>query len=83
MYHKDKEGVVSWVTRGEKMGNRQDLKSVFKRSGNVYVITSDLIKEKKIYGDSIFAIEIPKERAIGIDDQMDFDYAQYLISKRI
>ena len=82
MYHKDKEGVVSWVTRGEKMGNRQDLKTVFQRSGNVYVINSSLIKEKKIYGDSIFAIEIPKERSVSIDDQMDFNYAQYLITQR-
>jgi CMP-N,N'-diacetyllegionaminic acid synthase len=53
MYSTDEDGIVSWNTGGEKMGNRQDLNTVFQRSGNIYVIKSDLIKSRKIYGDSI------------------------------
>ena len=82
MYSIDEDGIVSWNTGGEKMGNRQDLNTVFQRSGNIYVIKSDLIKSRKIYGDSIYAIEIPKERAISIDDQMDFSFAKFLITKK-
>jgi len=82
MYSTDEDGIVSWNTGGEKMGNRQDLNTVFQRSGNIYVIKSDLIKSRKIYGDSIYAIEIPKERAISIDDLMDFSFAKFLITQK-
>ena len=82
MYSIDEDGIVSWNTGGEKMGNRQDLNTVFQRSGNIYVIKSDLIKSRKIYGDSIYAIEIPKERAIDIDDRTDYKITLMLAKQK-
>ena len=82
MYSTNEDETVSWVKHGEKMGNRQDLDKVFLRSGNIYVIKSEIIKSKRIYGNSIYSIEIAKERAVSIDDQMDFNFANFLINQK-
>lgn len=61
---------------------RQDLPKAYRRSGAVYVIRRDLImEENRFYGDHVVGYEVPPERSIDIDDELDWLKAEYLLKK--
>lgn len=81
---------AEWYTRDpgvDRMARRQDLPPVYVRSGIVYVFRTSLVVEKRtLYGEKLYAIEVPRERSIGIDSPHDLRVAQavaqeYLWSK--
>lgn len=83
MFERYPDQSIKWfMDESTKMVNRQDLKSIWLRSGNIYVIKADLILNRLIYGEKIFSIEIPKERAFSIDNQLDLEFARFLADKR-
>jgi N-acylneuraminate cytidylyltransferase len=68
---------------GETFSRRQDSPKVFDLATVVYVTTlgfvlnADSLFERKVAG-----VEIPAERAIDIDSQLDFDIAEYLFNRQ-
>jgi CMP-N-acetylneuraminic acid synthetase len=65
--------------RTDRMARRQDLPPVYVRSGIVYVFkTSLLVARRTLYGEKIYAIEVPRERAIGVDTPHDLRIAELL-----
>lgn len=65
----------------EPEGSRkQDFPKAFKRSSAVYAQRRDLlIKEKRLYGDYVVGLVVPRERSIDIDDEFDFLRAEYML----
>jgi CMP-N,N'-diacetyllegionaminic acid synthase len=62
---------------------RQDFPSYYIRTGAVYVIRSSLITENhRLYGERVFAVPFPEERAVNIDDQRDYAWAEFLLQRR-
>jgi CMP-N-acetylneuraminic acid synthetase len=58
---------------------RQDAPIVFDMTTIAYVAKSDfIIKKNGIFEGSVGAVEIPKERSIDIDTQVDFDFAEHI-----
>jgi CMP-N-acetylneuraminic acid synthetase len=78
-----KNGKIKWYNNAKKQINRQNLSELYIRSGNIYLFKSKLLSENKIYGDLIKFIEIPKKRAISIDDIHDFNIAKFYINEKI
>ena len=72
---------VNWITPTEKrMARRQDLKTVYIRSGLVYVCKADMILNKKtIYGEKMFVLEVPESRSMSIDTEFDFRIVEALM----
>lgn len=66
-----------------KIGQRsQDLDPLFYENGLLYISKSELILEDKILSDNAFPLKMNHIFAnVDIDDQNDFDYAEYLLSK--
>jgi len=61
---------------------RQDLPTVYKRSGAVYAQTRKLVIDKgMLYGDHIVGHVVPQERSIDIDDEFDWIRAEYMLEK--
>ncbi len=59
---------------------RQDAPCTFDITTVAYVVKSDfVIKKNGIFEGSVGAVVIPKERAIDIDTQIDFDFAEFLL----
>jgi CMP-N-acetylneuraminic acid synthetase len=70
-------------TDGDGVSRRQDAPKVFDLATVVYVTTLGFV----LGADSLFAgkvagVEIPAERAIDIDTQLDFDIAEYLFDRQ-
>lgn len=63
---------------------RQDCPEVFDISTVCYVMRPNfIIESSKIFDGNIIAIEIPSLRAIDIDNIDDFNYAEYLLKKKL
>jgi len=84
IWHKylDPEGRFVPIFQDE-LKNRQDYKLSYYPDGAVYVFKFDLIKKKLYYSENSYAYVIPKERSSDIDNIEDFEYAEFLYSKRI
>jgi CMP-N,N'-diacetyllegionaminic acid synthase len=85
MFMKDDAGAVSWLLPDEqRMKRRQDMPPVFVRCGAVYVFRAAMIRrERKLYGERIFALETSHERAMTIDTPLDFKLAEFFLKEGI
>ena len=83
MFTMGNAGEVEWLLDSNKrMARRQDLPNIFMRSGLVYVFRSDmLLKTKQLYGSKVYAVEVPEERAISIDTELDFTIVEVLLHR--
>ena len=67
----------------EDYSRRQDVPLAYDMTTVAYVSRPDFIKNNnKIYIGKVKAVIIPKERAVDIDDEIDFEIAKMLIQKK-
>ena len=62
------------------ISNRQTERTSFYPNGAIYVFLEALLKNGQYYSENSYGYLMPRERSIDIDDQLDFDYAQYLLT---
>jgi CMP-N,N'-diacetyllegionaminic acid synthase len=74
---------VNWLMAADqRMARRQDLPSYYIRSGLVYLVKVSVIREARtLYGNRIFCLEIPEERALTIDEERDFKIAEFMLTR--
>ncbi len=82
--HFEHDGMVRLVNPPPRPGaRRQDFPPVFDISTAFYITTPSFVLDSDSYwAGRVGAIEIPVEHAIDIDEQIDFDFAEFLIQKR-
>lgn len=83
MVQVDDNGFVNVVNKLEStVVRRQDVPKVFDITTVVYVSTASFIMNHQgIFSGNVVAVEVPKHRAIDIDDEFDFLMAEALIQK--
>jgi CMP-N-acetylneuraminic acid synthetase len=61
---------------------RQDVPyQAWVRDGSIYLTALRTLRSGSLFGDRIFPVEFPSERSIDIDDEIDFRYAEFLMSR--
>lgn len=75
------EPVVPW---DERKNLRQSKPAYFARNGAaIYLVRTEcLMGRKSLYGDRILPLEMGKEESLDIDDLLDFEFCEYLLTKR-
>jgi CMP-N-acetylneuraminic acid synthetase len=73
------ESVIS--PYGSTMKRRQDMKSKFYGDGNIDIISSDLIKNNKTYGNIYKKIYTTREENVEIDNEFDIWLAEKILEK--
>jgi CMP-N,N'-diacetyllegionaminic acid synthase len=69
------------VTTLSKNTRRQDFEKRYELNGAIYISISDLFtKQNSFISNHTIAYVMPKERSIDIDDEIDFKFAEYLLS---
>ncbi|MDK2597586.1 cytidylyltransferase domain-containing protein [Pseudoalteromonas obscura] len=78
-------GLVGLVNKPEKgVARRQDAPTVYDITTVVYVAsTSFILNHSSIFEGKVTAVEVPKERAIDIDDIFDFKLAEIIVEEGI
>lgn len=70
-------------SKKSKATRRQDLPNVYEVNGSIYIFNSHSLRTKKATEfDKIIKFEMSKHYSIDIDDQLDFDFAEYLIKNQ-
>ncbi len=64
--------------------NRQLVQPLFKENGAIYACKRGLLMEKnEIVSGNIGFLIMKKEESVDIDEQMDFEFAEFLLTKKI
>jgi CMP-N,N'-diacetyllegionaminic acid synthase len=85
LWHKyiDKQGVITNVfNEGNDVKNRQELKKTYYPNGSVYVFKSSLIQSRRYFSEKTYAYVMPRSRSVDIDAIEDFEYVEFLLSKK-
>lgn len=70
------------VASEEKVSRRQDAPEVFDITTVAYATTPTFIRQKNgVMAGKVTSICVPRERAVDIDTQIDFEFAQLLANK--
>ena len=81
MIHRDKDGLSKLIMNSD-FYRRQDAPQAFDLTTVAYVTRPEYILNKKnIFEGNTYSVIIPKERAIDIDDKIDFFIAEKLYEK--
>jgi N-acylneuraminate cytidylyltransferase len=72
------------IQQGDKYSRRQDTPKVFDLTTVCYVGKPEVILTKKsIFEGKVAGVEIPRERAIDIDTELDFRIAEFLLKSKV
>jgi N-acylneuraminate cytidylyltransferase len=75
--------VVLVVQTSREFGRRQDVPAVFDMTTIAYVADPEFVLSRdSIFQGRVKAVEIPPERAIDIDTLLDFEMAEFLLSRQ-
>lgn len=74
------------LSKGQGSGRRQDVPGVFALNGSIYVWQRDALRIAAQHGlwsvPRIGLYVMPRARSVDIDDLEDFEYAEWLLSRR-
>ena len=78
----DPNSILQYISEKQEVGKRrQDYTETYRPNGAVYALyTESLLRHKTFYPENTIAYVMPKERSIDIDDEIDFKFAEYLLS---
>ena len=62
--------------------NRQENRVSYYPNGAVYVFKTAMIRDRKYYTDKSYAYIMPRTRSVDIDFIEDFEYAEFLLTRR-
>jgi N-acylneuraminate cytidylyltransferase len=80
---KRENGTLKVVLDDSGYSRRQDVPSTFDMTTVCYVMKSNFVlKGSSLFNGNIGAIEIPSDRALDIDSELDFKVAEYLYVER-
>ena len=72
------------IQQGEKYSRRQDTPEIFDLTTVCYVGKPSIILTKNsIFEGKVAGVEIPRERAIDIDTELDFQIAEFLFKSKV
>ncbi|MEC7865581.1 MAG: acylneuraminate cytidylyltransferase family protein [Pseudomonadota bacterium] len=79
----DKDEFCQIIFSGSNLDNRQQAPKVYDICTLVYVCDPEyIVKNNHLFDGNVTYIKIPKERSIDIDDEIDFQIAEFLFEKR-
>lgn len=62
--------------------NRQNYTKTYYPNGSVYVFKIDLLNKRQYFSDKTFAYIMPRNRSVDIDTMEDFEYIEFLMSRK-
>jgi N-acylneuraminate cytidylyltransferase len=84
MVKKEEDNQVDlMIEQGKKYSRRQDTPEIFDLTTVCYVgKPSTILSKNSIFEGKVAGVEIPRERAIDIDTELDFQIAEFLFKSK-
>ena len=80
-YVSDEGKLVSIFDR--ELKNRQEEKTTYFPNGSIYIFKKSILENRVYYTDNSYAYLMDRKRSVDIDNLEDFEYAEFLLNKRI
>ena len=81
---RDSDSKVKRIMNSGFSSNRQNLPDAFLLCGSIFLYKTEwLSSNRKLMSKNSYGFEIPSERAYEIDTTQDWDFAEYLMSKKM
>jgi len=81
------DGKAELILKGkltDQRGNSQSMKELYIPNGGVYATYKEaLFKNNSLYGETVKLWIMPHERSIDIDEPIDFEFAEFMLSKKM
>lgn len=75
--------LIQNTTNNLSIQNRQYYKYGFIANGGIYVLKHSLVSEERTYYfDKTLSYEMPSERSVDIDTDLDFKFAEFLVKEK-
>ncbi len=80
----DSEGrIAPLVTdEGTRSALRQDMPKIYKRNAAIYLTKSEYVQKGDLFGEDSRAYIMPEERSIDINRPVDFELAEFFLSRQ-
>ena len=65
----------------EDLRNRQEIRPTYYPNGAIYIFRFKLLKEGSYYSKNSYAYIMPPDRSVDIDNQIDLDFAKFLLER--
>lgn len=84
MVRRHTDGIVELaITGGETVSNRQEAPALFDITTVCYAARPDyILSAQSLLQGRVKGVVVPKDRALDIDDQIDLDFARFLVQSR-
>tara|TARA_B100001175_G_C19505766_1_gene640768 strand:+ start:680 stop:1378 length:699 start_codon:yes stop_codon:yes gene_type:complete len=83
LYEENKDGFLK-KSKELNISRRQDAPNVYCLNGSFFMININSIKNKSIQDfTKIIKVEMPAERSIDVDDEMDWKFLKFLIKNKV
>lgn len=67
----------------KRIGRRQDMSTYYRVNGGIYMMRTSVLENiEELYGKRSYAYIMDKGNSIDIDDEFDFQLAEYIMSRR-
>ena len=84
MWNCDEDGKLSPFTDSPRATRRQDLPKIYTVNGALYLGKSEWIQQTcDFFSSETLGYVMPPERSIDIDTLLDWEWAEFLMKKRI
>ncbi len=85
MFSRDEEGRASPLIPKHFSGTRrQEFDPYYMRVGALYIMRAELVMtEGRLYGERVYSLLLPKNRAVNIDDAADYEWAKFQLKNRL
>ena len=79
----DDSNLIQNTTNNISIQNRQNYKYGFIANGGIYVLKHSLVsKDRTYYFEKTLSYEMPQERSVDIDTELDFKFAEFLVREK-
>lgn len=80
----ENKSILPLIETKEKFDRRQNLPKVYALNGALYIARRDwLLYHKTFITDETLAFIIPEQRSIDLDNEIDFEFAEFLLKKNM
>jgi CMP-N-acetylneuraminic acid synthetase len=76
------DGLLPYIEEEEVLVPRQQLQEVYIRNGSCYAVKRSILLRGSLVGNDVRAVVVPKERYIDINDSIDLQIAECLLSDK-
>ena len=80
----DKGLLQDFLPEFDAVKNRQELEKAYVPNGSIYIFRTEILRAtRKYYNDNTYPYIMPRERSADIDELIDFEWAEFILNKKI